>query len=95
MALNLKYQTGDAFVARFWLKVQQAQERNQKPEFARLCWWLIERVNAGDITDAQARTAFNAVFVRTLTPAQWTAMKNTRLTPAHDRHASALAEGNL
>ncbi len=94
MALNLKHQTAAEFALRFWTKVQQAQ-REDKVLFGKLCAWLMEKIAAGDITDAQARTTFNTVFGRSLTSVQWTALKTSRLQPAADRYNAMLAEGSL
>lgn len=90
----LKYQSAGEFGARFWRRVQQAQGQDRL-RFARLVWWLIERINAGDITDAGARASYNAAFGRALTLPEWAALKATRLTPIHDRYAALDAEGSL
>jgi hypothetical protein len=50
---------------------------------------------AGDITDAQARNSFNAAFGRSLTAGQWTTLRSSRITPAHDRYAAMLIEEDL
>lgn len=94
MALNLQHQTAAEFAARFWLRVQRAQDAD-KVLFGQLCAWLIARINAGDITDAQARTSFNTVFGRSLTAVQWTTLKTSRIQPAGDRYNAMLAEGTL
>lgn len=91
MALNLRHQTAAEFAGRYWARVRAAD----KLEFARLMWWLTRRLNAGDLTDAQARNSFNAAFGRSLTGVQWTALRASRITPAHDRYAAMLAEGDL
>lgn len=91
MALNLRHQTAAEFAARFWSRVRAAD----KIEFARLMWWLTRRLVAGDLTDAQARSSFNAAFGRSLTAQQWTTLRANRITPAHDRYAAMLAEGDL
>lgn len=94
MALVLVHQTAAEFAARFWLLVQQNIGKDNVT-FERLMWWLTERLNAGDITDAQARNSFNTAFNRTLTAAEWTTLRANRITPAHDRYAAMLAEGAL
>lgn len=91
MALNLRHQSAAQFAARFWERVRVAD----KSEFSRLMWWLTRRLVAGDITDAQARNSFNAAFGRSLTAQQWTTLRANRITPAHDRYAAMLAEGDL
>lgn len=91
MALNLRHQTAAQFAARFWERVRAAD----RLEFSRLMWWLTRRLVAGDITDAQARNSFNAAFGRSLTALQWTTLRANRITPAHDRYAAMLAEGEL
>lgn len=95
MALNLRHQTAAEFAARFWERVRAARDRRDQIEYCRLLYWLTRRLVAGDITDAQARNSFNAAFNRTLNAAQWTNLRSTRITPAHDRYAAILAEGDL
>ncbi len=58
-------------------------------------YWLTRKIAAGDITDAQARNSFNTAFGRSLTAQQWTNLRANRITPAHDRYAAILAEGDL
>jgi len=91
MALNLRHQTPAQFAARFWGRVRAAD----KLEFSRLMYWLTRRLVEGDLTDLQARTSFNTAFGRSLTAQQWTTLRANRITPAHDRWAAILAEGNL
>lgn len=95
MALNLRHQTAAQFAARFWAQVQAARREGNQVEFSRLMWWLTRRIVVGDITDTQARNSFNAAFGRTLTAQQWTTLRANRITPAHDRYAAMLAEGDL
>lgn len=95
MALQLAHQTAAQFAARFWSRVQAARASGDQIEFSRLMWWLTQRLVAGDITDAQARASFNTAFGRSLTAAQWTNLRAIRITPAHDRYAALLAEGDL
>lgn len=91
MALNLRHQTPAQFAARFWERARQAD----KIEFSRLMYWLTRRLVAGDLTDLQARNSFNAAFGRTLNATQWTNLRASRITPAHDRYAAMLAGGDL
>jgi len=95
MALALKYQTAAEFAARYWARVLSAYQSGDKLRYSRLLYWLIEHINTGDVTDAQARNSFNAAFGRSLTAGQWTTLKTNRITPAHDRYAAMLAEGAL
>lgn len=91
MALNLRHQSPAQFAARFWECARAAD----KLEFSRLMYWLTRRLVAGDLTDTQARNSFNAAFGRTLTAQQWTTLRANRITPAHDRYAAMLVEGDL
>lgn len=95
MALTLRYATGAQLADAYWSRVQNAYAGGDKLTYARLLWWLEERLVAGDLTDAQARTTFNTAFERTLTAGQWTTLRTTRIQPAHDRYAALLAEGAL
>lgn len=54
MALNLQHQTPAQFVARF----REAYRTANKERAAKLAAWLYDRVQAGDITQAQIRNAF-------------------------------------
>lgn len=95
MALALAHQTAAEFAARFWQSVLFAQQFGDKQRLHRLVWWLLQRIAAGDITDAGARTTFNSAFGRSLTAAQWTTFKSSRLQPIADRYAALISEGEL
>lgn len=69
MALNLKHQTGAQLAARFRERFRNAS----KEEAARLATWLLSRIEAGDYTDAQVRSAFG------LTVTQYNSIK-TRMS---------------
>lgn len=95
MALNLQHQTAAEFAARFWGRVLEARRSGNQIEYCRLMHWLTLKLVAIDITDAQARSSFNTAFGRSLTAIQWTTLRTTRITPAHDRYAAMLVEGDL
>lgn len=80
MALNLQHQTAAELAARFRAKYRDATAH----EAAKLAYWLIERINAGDFTDAQIRSQFG------LTTTQYNQMK-TRMTTLHDQWAAVNA----
>ncbi len=65
MALLLKHQTPEAFIAR----VRQAYRDGSSEQLVKIARFLIARVQAGDVTDAQLRTAFG------LNTTQWNALK--------------------
>lgn len=65
MALILKHQTAAEFITRF----REAYRNADRERLARLAKWLLARIAAGDITDAQARNAFD------LTVNQWNTRK--------------------
>ena len=54
MALNLQHQTAAQFVARF----REAYRTANKERAGKLAAFLYDRIQAGDITAAQVRTAF-------------------------------------
>lgn len=93
MALTLREQTTAQFAGRFFRDLAAA--RGNKLELHRRVWVLLERIAAGDVTDAQARAAFNAEFGRSLTALQWTTFKTSKLQPMHDRYAQMMAEADL
>lgn len=69
MALTLRHQTPQQFAVRLRARFRAADRR----EAARIATWIMDRLDAGDITDAQMRAVFG------LTLAQWSALK-TRLS---------------
>ena len=84
MALILKHQTAEAFVARV-----RAAYRDGTPEvLVLIARFLIARVQAGDVTDAQLRTAFG------LNVSQWNALKTKmqNLIAADNAVKSAVGE---
>lgn len=70
MALNLKHQTAAQFVARF----REAYRNGERERLVQLTKFILSRIQAGDITDAQCRSAFG------LTVAQWNALKTKMQT---------------
>lgn len=94
MALNLVHQTPTEFVTRFWRRVDDAS-RNDSALYHRLIWWLIERINSGDINENQARGAYTAYFGKPMPPADWTLLKTNKLIPMHDRWAAFNTESGL
>lgn len=95
MALNLQHQTAAEFAARFWDRVRDARQSGNRVEFARLLWWLYQRVQAGDITSTQARISFNAAYERNLSASQWDTLVTDRLLPIADRYQAMLDEADL
>ncbi len=65
MALLLKHQTAEAFIAR----VRQAYRDGDSERIIKIARFIIARIQAGDLTDAQCRTAFG------LNTTQWNNLK--------------------
>jgi hypothetical protein len=65
MALLLKHQTVQEFVARF----REAYRNGEKARLVQLARFILARIAAGDITDAQCRSAFG------LNTTQWNNLK--------------------
>ena len=83
MAINLSYQTAAQFVAR----LREYYRNSKREEVARLAKWILDRIEAGDVTDTQVRNAFG------MTTIQYTTFK-TKLTTLRDNYNSInLAEG--
>jgi hypothetical protein len=80
MALNLQHQTPAQFAAKFRQRFKSAE----KVEAWKLATKLLGWIDAGDITDAQARNAFG------LTVNQWNDLK-TRLTVMRTRYSELQA----
>lgn len=83
MALNLRHQTAAQFAARLRERYRNAS----REEAARIATWVLDRIEAGDITDAQMRTAFS------LTAAQWTTLKAKMTTLRTNWQAVQAARG--
>lgn len=84
MALILKHQTAEEFVAR----VRAAYRDGDPVRLVKIARFLIARVQAGDITEAQIRTAFG------LNNTQWNALKTKmqNLITADNAVKSAVGE---
>jgi hypothetical protein len=65
MALLLKHQTVEQFVTR----VRNAYRDSDRERVIQIARFIIGRIQAGDITDAQCRSAFS------LTVTQWNSLK--------------------
>ena len=65
MALLLKHQTAQEFIARF----RDAYRDADRERLVQLAKFVIARIQAGDITDAQCRSAFG------LNTTQWNNLK--------------------
>ena len=72
--LPLQHQTA----AEFALRLREAYLTASRETCARLAAWLIDRISAGEVTDAQARAAFG------MTALAWTTFKTTKLQPLRD-----------
>lgn len=66
MALILKHQTVESFVA----KVRAAYRDGDPDTLVKIARFLIARVQTGDITEAQIRTAFG------MNQSQWSSLKS-------------------
>lgn len=66
MALLLKHQTVQQFVARF----HEAYRNSDRERLIMMARFIVARIQSGDITDAQCRSAFG------LNVTQWNALKS-------------------
>ncbi len=84
MALILKHQTAEAFIAR----VRAAYRDGNRETLVKIAHFIIARIQAGDITDAQCRAAFG------LNVTQWNNLKTKmqNLIAAENMLASAVGE---
>lgn len=76
--------TSEQTMTEFLQVMRAAYRASDKAETCRLAWWLLRRIAAGQITDAQCQTAFNR------TALQWTNFKTATLTPQSDAWAAVL-----
>ncbi len=84
MALNLRFQTAAQFAARLRERYRSAS----REEAARIATRILNRIDAGDLTDTQVRTAFG------LTVTQYNALKTRmgNLRTAYQAVQSAAGE---
>ena len=84
MAFVLIHQTPGQFINRFF----QAYQNGEKERLAHLAKFLLARITAGDITDAQCRNAKN------LTVTQWNNLKTRmqNLVTAYSTIQTAVGE---
>jgi hypothetical protein len=80
VALALKYATPTQLAAAFRERYRDAT----RMECARLAKWLLDRIDAGDFTDLQVRTAFG------LSAAAWTTLK-AKMTTLRTQYNALLA----
>lgn len=93
MALVLKYQTPEEFMARFWKEANAYDNAGQTGQVDRLFSWLLDELDVGDITDAQARTAYTAALGKPMTTGQWASYKSSRLQPSRARVNASRGQG--
>ena len=83
MALLLKHQTAEQFVSR----VRQAYRDGNPDVLVKIARFIIARIQAGDITDAQCRNAFG------LNVTQWNALKTKMQNLINSANAVSSAVG--
>ena len=71
--------------AQFAARLRAKYRASNAADTCRLAWWLLRRITAGQITDAQCQSAFGA------TANQWTNFKTNTLTPQSNAWASVIA----
>lgn len=71
--------------AQFADRLRAKYRASNAADTCRLAWWLLRRIAAGQITDAQCRTAFG------VTTTQWTNFKTNTLTPQSNAWAAVIA----
>lgn len=84
-APTLLHQTGAQFAAR----LREMARQGTRERACMIAWWLLRRIAAGHVTDAQARTAFG------MTSAAWTSFKTATLTPRSNAWAALIAAGGV
>ena len=77
----LAHQTAAQFAARFRARYKDSS----RVECAKLAKWILDRIDGGNFTDAQARNAFG------LTATQWNTLKTNKLTPQRTAYNAVLA----
>lgn len=85
MANDAAPATAEQTMTAFLQAMRAAYKASDRADTCRLAWWLLRRIAAGQITDAQCQTAFG----RTAT--QWTNFKTNTLTPQSNAWAAVIA----
>jgi hypothetical protein len=75
---------GEEAMTTFLQTMRAAYKASDKADTCRLAWWLLRRIAAGHVTDAQCQTAFGR------TAAQWTSFKTNTLTPQSNAWAAVI-----
>lgn len=84
-ALTMLHQTAAQFASRFREEVRQATRERA----CYLAWWLLRRISAGHITDAQCQTAFG------MSASAWTTFKTNTVTPRSNAWAAVVAAAGV
>lgn len=71
--------------AQFASRLRARYRDSNREDTCRLAYWLLRRIAAGQITDAQCRNAFG------LTTTQWTNFKTNTLSPQSNAWAAVIA----
>lgn len=69
----------------FLQAMRAAYKASNNADTCRIAWWLLRRIAAGQITDAQCQTAFGR------NASQWTSFKTNTLTPQSNAWAAVIA----
>ncbi len=93
MALQLQHQTAAEFALRFWRKTREAFDAQDHYVYHRNIWWLWTKIQAGDVTSADARNAYNSAFGTALNPSQWNTLVTNKFVPVKDRFIAWQSEG--
>lgn len=83
MALILKHQTVEQFIAR----VRAAYRDGDADRVIKIARWILARLAAGDLTDAQCRNAFG------LNATQWNNIKTKMQNYINAANTAAAAQG--
>jgi len=92
MSLSLNHQTSSEFALRYWRMTRAAFDAGDKARYHRNIWWLWNKIQDGDVTNAQARDSYNAAFGTSLNATQWNNLVTTRFIPIKDRYIAWMSE---
>lgn len=90
--INLVYQTPAEFSQRYWRVVEIAFTTADKFRYHQGIWWLWSRIQDGDLTNDNARVAYNTYFGKALTLVQWNTLVTNRFVPIKDRYIGMINE---
>lgn len=87
MAVVLVHQSVAELAVRTWRRAALAWEEGDAGAYGRLVWKMRELILAGDLTSAQARTAYNTANGTSVDSTAWSTVHVPKLNSVADAYA--------